>query len=46
MPYQTCTVPAGEKVTIQGGTLTVPANPIIPFNPGSVVPSGEMMFRY
>ena len=31
MSYKTCTVPAGEKVTILGGKLTVPANPIIPF---------------
>jgi isocitrate dehydrogenase len=31
MPYKTCTVPAGEKVTIQGGKLTVPDHPIVPF---------------
>ena len=31
MPYKTCTVPTGEKVTIQKGTLLVPENPIIPF---------------
>ena len=30
MPYKTCTVPSGEKVTIQNGKLSVPANPIIP----------------
>jgi isocitrate dehydrogenase len=31
MAYTTCSVPAGEKVTIAGGKLQVPANPIIPF---------------
>ena len=31
MPYTTCTVPAGGKITIINGKLTVPANPIIPF---------------
>ena len=31
MPYKTCTVPTGEKVTIQNGKLRVPENPIIPF---------------
>ena len=31
MAYTTCTVPAGEKITINKGTLTVPNNPIIPF---------------
>ena len=31
MPYTTCTVPAGEKITIAAGKLTVPANPIVPF---------------
>ena len=31
MPYTTCTVPPGEKITISGGKLTVPANPIMPF---------------
>jgi isocitrate dehydrogenase len=31
MAYTTCTVPAGEKVSISNGKLTVPANPILPF---------------
>jgi isocitrate dehydrogenase len=31
MPYTTCTVPAGGKISISGGKLNVPANPIIPF---------------
>src|SRR6187402_1695161 len=31
MAYTTCTVPAGEKITISAGKLTVPANPIVPF---------------
>ena len=31
MTYTTCTVPIGEKITIAGGKLNVPANPIIPF---------------
>jgi isocitrate dehydrogenase len=31
MAYTTCTVPAGEKVSISNGKLNVPANPIIPF---------------
>ena len=31
MPYKTCSVPSGEKVTIQKGKLLVPENPIIPF---------------
>jgi isocitrate dehydrogenase len=31
MPYTTCTVPAGEKITISAGKLNVPANPIVPF---------------
>src|SRR3954467_11638284 len=31
MPYTTCTPPAGEKITISGGQLQVPANPVIPF---------------
>src|SRR6218665_562697 len=31
MAYTTCTVPAGEKITISGGKLNVPANPIVPF---------------
>ena len=29
--YSTCTVPAGEKITIHGGKLNVPNNPIVPF---------------
>jgi isocitrate dehydrogenase len=31
MPYSTCTVPAGGKISISNGKLDVPANPIIPF---------------
>ena len=31
MAYTTCTVPQGEKISIQNGTLTVPNQPIIPF---------------
>ena len=31
MAYTTCSVPSGEKITISGGNLTVPANPIVPF---------------
>ena len=31
MPYTTCTVPAGGKITIADGKLSVPAHPIIPF---------------
>ena len=31
MPYTTCTVPPGEKISISNGTLTVPNHPIIPF---------------
>jgi isocitrate dehydrogenase len=31
MAYTTCTVPTGEKVSISGGKLNVPNNPIIPF---------------
>ncbi|HSY20021.1 MAG TPA: isocitrate dehydrogenase (NADP(+)) [Candidatus Acidoferrales bacterium] len=31
MAYTTCTVPAGEKISISGGKLTVPNNPIVPF---------------
>jgi len=30
MAYTTCSVPSGEKITISGGNLTVPANPIVP----------------
>jgi isocitrate dehydrogenase len=31
MAYTTCTVPAGGKISIQNGKLTVPENPIVPF---------------
>ena len=31
MSYTTCTVPAGDKITISGGKLTVPPTPIVPF---------------
>ena len=31
MSYTTCTVPAGGKITISQGKLSVPNNPIIPF---------------
>lgn len=31
MPYTTCTVPAGGKISIVNGKLSVPNNPIIPF---------------
>jgi isocitrate dehydrogenase len=31
MPYTTCTVPAGGKISIQNGKLNVPDQPIIPF---------------
>ena len=31
MPYTTCTVPAGDKITIAHGKLNVPDRPIIPF---------------
>ncbi|MEI7534519.1 MAG: isocitrate/isopropylmalate family dehydrogenase, partial [Verrucomicrobiae bacterium] len=31
MAYTTCTVPAGEKITIANGKLTVPNNPVVPF---------------
>src|SRR5688500_2879603 len=31
MPYTTCTPPDGGKISISGGKLTVPANPVIPF---------------
>ncbi len=31
MPYTTCTVPAGDKISIQNGKLNVPDNPIVPF---------------
>jgi isocitrate dehydrogenase len=31
MAYTTCTAPAGGKITITNGKLTVPENPILPF---------------
>jgi isocitrate dehydrogenase len=31
MAYTTCTPPAGDKITISGGKLQVPANPVLPF---------------
>ena len=31
MAYTTCSVPAGGKISIAHGKLTVPENPIIPF---------------
>ena len=31
MPYTTCTVPQGGKISIQNGKLNVPDQPIIPF---------------
>ena len=31
MAYTTCTVPAGGKISIANGKLTVPNNPIVPF---------------
>jgi isocitrate dehydrogenase len=31
MAYTTCTVPAGDKISISNGKLTVPNNPVIPF---------------
>lgn len=31
MAYTTCSVPEGGKISIQGGQLNVPAQPIIPF---------------
>jgi len=31
MPYTTCSVPAGGKITIQDGKLNVPDQPVIPF---------------
>jgi len=31
MPYKDITPPAGGKITISGGKLTVPENPILPF---------------
>jgi isocitrate dehydrogenase len=34
MPYQHAKVPAGEKISIAGGKLQVPNNPILPFIEG------------
>jgi isocitrate dehydrogenase len=34
MPYQHLNPPAGEKITIENGVLSVPNNPIIPFIEG------------
>ncbi len=31
MAYTTCSVPAGGKITVQNGALTVPDQPIVPF---------------
>lgn len=31
MAYTTCSVPAGEKISVSKGALSVPNNPIIPF---------------
>jgi isocitrate dehydrogenase len=31
MPYTTCTVPQGGRISIQGGKLSVPDRPILPF---------------
>ena len=31
MPYTTCTVPAGDRITLSGGKLQVPNQPILPF---------------
>jgi isocitrate dehydrogenase len=31
MAYTTCTVPAGDKISISNGKLNVPNNPVIPF---------------
>jgi isocitrate dehydrogenase len=31
MPYTTCTVPQGDKISLQGGKLNVPDHPILPF---------------
>src|SRR6188508_1614096 len=31
MAYTTCTPPAGDKITISNGKLTVPSNPVVPF---------------
>jgi len=31
MPYKDITPPAGQKITVSNGTLSVPNNPIIPF---------------
>jgi isocitrate dehydrogenase len=34
MSYQHIQVPAGDKITIRGGTLTVPDHPVLPFIEG------------
>src|SRR5512142_3239667 len=34
MPYQNVTPPAGGKITIAGGRLTVPDNPVLPYIEG------------
>lgn len=34
MPYQHAKVPAGEKISIAGGKLQVPNNPVVPFIEG------------
>ncbi|MCX6907110.1 MAG: NADP-dependent isocitrate dehydrogenase [Verrucomicrobia bacterium] len=31
MPYTTCTPPSGGKISIHGGKLVVPDNPVLPF---------------
>src|SRR5215217_6549182 len=31
MPYKDINPPAGEKISIQNGKLTVPDNPVLPF---------------
>lgn len=31
MAYTTCTVPAGDKISVSNGKLNVPNNPVIPF---------------
>jgi isocitrate dehydrogenase len=34
MPYKICKVPAGDKISISGGTLQVPDQPVVPFIEG------------
>ena len=34
MPYQNITPPAGGKITISGGRLQVPDDPVLPFIEG------------